>query len=85
MRSTWGINFARRVRRKNEVSYWSPVSRAYTIYRASSDGDLTGLPPLRPGRNLRIKPFVLGGAVRGVGEPRLRQRMPAAASTSRPA
>ena len=65
---TWGINFARRVRRKNEISYWSPVSRAYSIYRASSAGDLTGLPPLRQGRNLRIKPFLAGGAVRGVGE-----------------
>ena len=65
---TWGINFARRVRRKNEVSYWSPVSRAYSIYRASSDGDIVGLPSLKRGRNLRIKPFVLGGVVRGVGE-----------------
>ena len=64
----WGINFARRIRRKNEISYWSPVSRAYTIYRASSAGNLAGLPPLRPGRNLRIKPFLLGGAVRGVGQ-----------------
>ncbi len=67
---TWGINFARRVRRKNEISYWSPVSRAYSIYRASSAGDLAGLPPLRQGRNLRIKPFLAGGAVRGVGEGR---------------
>jgi uncharacterized protein DUF5916/cellulose/xylan binding protein with CBM9 domain len=66
----WGINFARRVRRKNEVSYWSPVTRAFTIYRASLEGDLAGLPPLRTGRNLRIKPFVLGGAVRGDGERR---------------
>jgi RluA family pseudouridine synthase len=65
---TWGINFARRVRRKTEVSYWSPVSRAFSIYRASSEGDLTGLPALRPGRNLRIKPFLATGAVRGVGE-----------------
>ena len=30
----------------------------------------TGLPPLRQGRNLRIKPFLAGGAVRGVGEGR---------------
>ena len=44
---SWGINFARRVRRKSEVSYWSPVSRAYTIYRASSGGNLSGLPALR--------------------------------------
>ncbi len=64
----WGINFSRRVRRKNEVSYWSPVSRAYSIYRASADGDLTGLGALRRGRNLRVKPFLVGGAIRGVGE-----------------
>ena len=63
----WGINFARRVRRKNETSYWSPVSRAYSIFRASSAGTLAGLPPLRQGRNLRIKPFLAAGAVRGVG------------------
>ena len=66
---TWGVNFARRVRRKNEVSYWSPVSRAYSIYRASAAGTLTGLPSLRSGRNIRIKPFLVGGAVRAVGEP----------------
>ncbi len=66
---TWGVNFARRVRRKNEISYWSPVARAFNIYRASAAGTLTGLPPLRPGRNLRIKPFLVGGAVRAVGEP----------------
>jgi hypothetical protein len=65
----WGINFARRVRKKNEVSYWSPVSRAYSIFRASAGGDLAGLPALRRGRNLRIKPFLVGGTVRGVGQP----------------
>ncbi|HUQ85939.1 MAG TPA: RluA family pseudouridine synthase [Vicinamibacterales bacterium] len=65
---SWGVNFARRVRRKNELSYWSPVSRAYSIFRASSAGTLAGLPPIRQGRNLRIKPFLAAGAVRGVGE-----------------
>ena len=65
---SWGVNFARRVRRKNEISYWSEVSRAYTIYRASSGGTLTGLPALSQGRNLRIKPFLAAGAVRAVGE-----------------
>ncbi len=65
---SWGINFARRVRKKNEISYWSPVSRAYSIFRASAAGDLIGLPALRRGRNLRIKPFLVGGALRGVGE-----------------
>ena len=44
------------------------MSRAYSIYRASAAGDLTGLPALRRGRNLRVKPFLVGGALRGVGE-----------------
>ena len=65
---SWGINFARRVRRKSEVSYWSPVSRAYTIYRASAEGNLTGLSGLKKGRNIRLKPFLAAGAVRAVGE-----------------
>jgi RluA family pseudouridine synthase len=64
---TWGVNFARRVRRKNEASYWSPVSRAYSIYRASAGGSLTGLPSLRPGLNLRLKPYLAAGTVRGIG------------------
>ncbi|HUU35749.1 MAG TPA: DUF5916 domain-containing protein, partial [Vicinamibacterales bacterium] len=64
---TWGINFARRIRRKNEATYWSPVARAFSIVRASSAGTLTGLPNLNQGRNIRVKPFVLGGAVRPLG------------------
>ena len=26
--ASWGINFSRRIRRKNEVVFWSPVPRA---------------------------------------------------------
>ena len=63
----WGINFARRVRRKNELDYWSPVPRSYSIYRASLGGDLAGLPDVSQGRNLRIKPFALAGATRATG------------------
>lgn len=63
----WGLNFARRIRRKNEVTYWSPVARAFSIVRASSAGTLTGLPDLAQGRNIRVKPYLLGGAVRPVG------------------
>jgi hypothetical protein len=63
----WGINFARRIRRKNETTYWSPVSRAFSIVRASSAGTLTGLPDLAQGRNIRVKPFVLGDTVRPLG------------------
>ena len=66
----WGINFARRIRRKNEIDYWAPVPRAYSIYRASLDGNLLGLPDLRQGRNLRVKPFVTASSTRGTGQSR---------------
>ena len=63
----WGINFARRLRRNNEVSYWASIPRAYNFYRLSLAGDLVGLPRASGGRDLRVKPFVLGGAVRETG------------------
>ena len=65
--SSWGINFLRRIRRKNELTYWSPVPRAYTFARVSLAGDLTGLDAGTPGRDLRIKPYVAGSAVRPTG------------------
>ncbi len=65
----WGVNFSRRIRRKNEVVYWSPVPRAFNIGRVSEGGDMAGLPMLNPGRNLRIKPYVLGSSVREVRTP----------------
>jgi hypothetical protein len=55
----WGINFGRRVRRKNEVDYWAPVPRRYDITRLSLAGELRGLEGIERGRNLRVKPFVL--------------------------
>src|SRR2546427_1938155 len=63
----WGVNFSRRIRRKNEVDYWSPVPRVYNLYRASLGGTLAGLPDANQGLNLRIKPWVAANATRGVG------------------
>ena len=55
----WGINFARRIRRKNEIVYWSPLPRRYDITRLSLAGELQGLAEIERGRNLRIKPFAV--------------------------
>ncbi len=57
---TWGINFLRRIRRRNEDSYWSPIPRFYNVMRVSLSGTLEGLTGVRPGSDLRIKPYVLG-------------------------
>ena len=56
---TWGINFQRRLRRLNENSYWSPLQRIHQLTRVSMAGTLEGLQGLRPGANLRIKPYGL--------------------------
>ncbi len=63
----WGINFSRRIRRKNEVVFWAPVPRSYNLARVSLAGDLIGLAIEGAGKNLRIKPYVLGRAVREIG------------------
>jgi hypothetical protein len=57
---TWGINFQRTIRRRNEDSLWAPVPRIYTVQRVSSAGTLEGLEGIEPGSNLKIKPYILG-------------------------
>ena len=58
---TWGLNFSRRIRRRNEDSNWAPLPRQFRLYKMSRAGTLTGLRDLRQGRNLAIKPYVSGG------------------------
>jgi hypothetical protein len=58
---TWGVNFMRNIRRKNEQVYWSPVDKAYSLVRVSSAGRLTGLRNLSQGLDLKFKPFIVSG------------------------
>jgi hypothetical protein len=60
----WGINFMRNIARKNEQAYWSPVPKGYSLTRVSLAGTVTGLESLNRGRDLRVKPFVVGGGRR---------------------
>lgn len=62
---TWGLNFLRRIRRRNEESYWAPIDRRDRIHRMSKAGTLEGLQGLRAGRNLTVKPYVLGANLSG--------------------
>ena len=59
---TWGLNFERKVRRLNEDSFWSPIPRIYDITRVSLAGTIHDLLGLRPGRNIRVKPYALGSS-----------------------
>src|SRR5262245_12882964 len=58
---TWGINFMRNIRRKNEVVYWSPIVKPYNIMQVSMAGTMTGMTDLNRGLDLRIKPYVTAG------------------------
>ncbi|MBI4482185.1 MAG: carbohydrate binding family 9 domain-containing protein [Acidobacteria bacterium] len=55
----WGVNFDRRMRRKNEVARWSFVPRRFDLGRFSMAGRLVGLEGVRQGRNLKVKPYGL--------------------------
>ncbi|MHB1192878.1 MAG: carbohydrate binding family 9 domain-containing protein [Longimicrobiales bacterium] len=60
---TWGMNMARRIRRRNEEAFWSPVSRQFNLMRLSQGGDLEGVrPPAQ--RSGTVTPFALGSAER---------------------
>ncbi len=60
---TWGMNLVRRIRRRNEESFWAPVPRQYNLMRLSMAGDLVGVPvPVQ--RAATVSPYVLGSAQR---------------------
>jgi hypothetical protein len=58
---TWGINFMRNIRRKNEQVFWAPIPKAYTLTRVSLAGSLVGLQSLSHGMDLKIKPYAVTG------------------------
>jgi hypothetical protein len=57
----WGANFMRRVRHRNEESFWAPLDRRDRGHRMSKAGTMKGLPKIQPGRNLMFTPFVMSG------------------------
>jgi hypothetical protein len=60
---TFGVNFERQIRRRNEQSFWAPVIKPFTITQVSVAGTMIGLNLVeRVKRNLQVKPYSLGGA-----------------------
>ena len=56
---TWGINFQRTVRRKNEESIWNGWARNQGLRRMNNAGLVTGISNVSQGRGLDIKPYGL--------------------------
>jgi hypothetical protein len=59
---TFGFNVQRFIRRKNEVALWRGWGRAEGLYRLIYEGDVGGFEDLHRGRDLELKPYVLGRA-----------------------
>ncbi len=60
----WGLNFTRRIRRKNESIHWAPIPRPYRLSKVSYAGTLQGLSGIRQGSNLYVKPYFSAPIVR---------------------
>jgi len=65
---SWGVNFQRNIRRRNERAFWAPIPRQYNLYRLSLAGTLAGIetPVIR---SLRATPYVLGNALASGNRP----------------
>ena len=61
---SWGVNFQRNIRRRNETAYWAPLPRQYNLYRVSMAGQLAGVTaPIGFTGNLQLTPFLTGEVV----------------------
>ncbi len=60
---TWGLNMVRRIRRRNEESFWAPIPRQYNLMRLSMAGDLVGV-PVPAQRAATVSPYVLSSVER---------------------
>ena len=60
----WGLQVFRLIRHSNEQTVWNPVPRQFNQFKTSYAGVLEGITGVKPGRNIRIKPFAIGEARR---------------------
>ena len=59
---TWGANFQRTVKRKNEESLWTGWLRDEGLTRMSNAGRIGGITDISQGIGLDLKPYLLGAA-----------------------
>ena len=57
---SWGANFQRTIRRKNEEVFWSGFARNQGLLVLTGEGRLEGISDVSQGVGLDIKPYVLG-------------------------
>ncbi len=68
---SWGINFQRTIRRKQEEILWTGHRRNQGLFRPAHGGRLVGLTGISQGVGLEAKPFLTGGIHRAPGRPEI--------------
>jgi len=58
--STWGFNFARIIRRNQEVVKWAYPSRNAYMSNLATAGEIRGINNIRQGIGLDLRPFIVG-------------------------
>jgi hypothetical protein len=58
---SWGLNFERVIKRKNELVYWAGWSRDEVFQNVSQAGHLSGLRDIRQAERIRLRPYVVAG------------------------
>jgi hypothetical protein len=64
---TWGANFQRTVRRRQEESYWTGWRRNEGLNRMSNAGSIVGLSEISQGVGLDIRPYALAAVASAPG------------------
>ncbi|MBN1290681.1 MAG: carbohydrate binding family 9 domain-containing protein [Candidatus Latescibacteria bacterium] len=65
---TWGINFKRTIRRKNEITLWRGWKRNQGIWLLSQAGTMTIDKSIGRSRGIDVKPYILAGVEKEKGK-----------------
>ena len=64
----WGINFRRKIARKNEEILWCSWRRDDGLFQLTKSGMLCNLKDIKRGKHIEFKPYTLGGMEKEEGE-----------------
>lgn len=62
---SWGINFSRYVRSRNENSTWAAIPRQFSVWRLGLAGTIENIRPPPSKRNVRFNPYLIASQGEG--------------------
>jgi hypothetical protein len=64
---SWGVNFAREIARREEMSFWAPIPPTASGF-VSLFGELRGLRDLEPARQIELRPYAVARVTQAPGD-----------------